>query len=60
MSSDSQNIRKAILSKWHESLSKQGNLFSSDSLSGSSPPSVFVGRHLSYHAIKLDEEGGKW
>jgi hypothetical protein len=45
MSSDSQNIRKAILSKWHESLSKQGNLFSSDSVSGTSPPSVFVGSH---------------
>jgi len=45
MSLDSQNIRKAILSKWHESLSKQGNLFSSDSLSGSSPPSVFVGSY---------------
>jgi hypothetical protein len=45
MFSDSQNIRRAILSKWHESLSKQGNLFSSDSVSGSSPPSVFVGSY---------------
>ena len=45
MSSDSQNIRRAILSKWHESLSKHGNLFSSDSVSGSSPPSVFVGSY---------------
>jgi hypothetical protein len=45
MPSDSQIIRKAILSKWHESLSKQGNLFSSDSISGSSPPSVFVGSY---------------
>ncbi|MCV0400837.1 MAG: Nre family DNA repair protein [Nitrosopumilus sp.] len=43
MSSDSQNIRHAILSKWYESLSKHGNLFSSDSLSGTSPPSIFVG-----------------
>ncbi len=45
MSSDSQDIRRSILSKWHESLSKYGNLFSSDSVSGTSPPSVFVGSH---------------
>lgn len=45
MSSDSQNIRRAILSKWQESLSNHGNLFSSDSVSGSSPPSVFVGSY---------------
>ena len=45
MSSDSQEIRRAILSKWNESLSKYGNLFSSDSISGTSPPSVFVGSH---------------
>lgn len=45
MSSDSQDIRRAILSKWHETLSKHGNLFSSDSISGTSPPSVFVGSY---------------
>jgi len=45
MSSDSQEIRRAIVSKWNESLSKYGNLFSSDSISGTSPPSVFVGSH---------------
>jgi len=45
MSSDSQDIRRTILSKWHETLSKYGNLFSSDSISGTSPPSVFVGSH---------------
>jgi len=45
MSSNSQNIRRAILSKWHQSLSKHGNLFSSDSVSGTSPPSVFVGSY---------------
>ncbi len=45
MSSNSQDIRRAILTKWHESLSKYGNLFSSDSLSGTSPPSVFVGSY---------------
>ena len=33
------------MSKWHETLSKYGNLFSSDSISGTSPPSVFVGSH---------------
>jgi len=45
MSSNSQDIRRAILSKWHETLSKYGNLFSSDSISGTSPPSVFVGSY---------------
>ncbi len=33
------------MAKWHENLSKYGNLFSSDSISGSSPPSVFVGSY---------------
>ena len=42
---NSQEIRRSILSKWHETLSKHGNLFSSDSISGSSPPSVFVGSY---------------
>ncbi|MFQ5782594.1 MAG: hypothetical protein ACE5GR_06020 [Nitrosopumilus sp.] len=50
MSSDSQDIRHSILAKWHETLSKYGNLFSSDSISGTSPPSVFVG---SYHYPKV-------
>ena len=45
MSSDSQDIRRSILSKWHETLSKHGNLFSADSISGTSPPSVFVGSY---------------
>ena len=45
MSSSSQDIRRSILSKWHETLSKHGNLFSSDSISGTSPPSVFVGSY---------------
>jgi len=45
MSSDSQDIRRSILAKWHEALSKYGNLFSSDSISGTSPPSVFVGSY---------------
>ena len=45
MSSDSQEIRRSILSKWHKTLSKYGNLFSSDSISGTSPPSVFVGSY---------------
>ena len=43
--SDSQDIRRSILAKWHENLSKYGNLFSSDSISGTSPPSVFVGSY---------------
>ena len=33
------------MAKWHETLSKHGNLFSSNSISGTSPPSVFVGSH---------------
>ncbi len=45
LSSNSQDIRRSILSKWHENLSKYGNLFSSDSVSGASPPSVFVGSY---------------
>jgi len=45
LSVNSQDIRKAILARWHENLSKYGNLFSSDSISGSSPPSVFVGSY---------------
>ena len=45
MSSDSQDIRRSILSKWHETLSKHGNLFSADYISGTSPPSVFVGSY---------------
>ena len=39
------DIRKGIESKWHEYLTKYGNLFSSDEISGSSPPSVFVGSY---------------
>jgi len=45
VSSSSRDIRTAIQAKWNEYLSKYGNLFSSDSLSGSSPPSVFVGTY---------------
>ncbi|MBT5200545.1 MAG: hypothetical protein HOM02_01645 [Thaumarchaeota archaeon] len=45
MPSSSQDIRNSILAKWHDSLSKYGNLFSSDSISGTSPPSVFVGSY---------------
>lgn len=45
MSFNSQDIRRSILAKWYEDLSKYGNLFSSDSISGASPPSVFVGSY---------------
>ncbi|MDX1441749.1 MAG: hypothetical protein R3237_04765 [Nitrosopumilaceae archaeon] len=45
MSIGSQDIRKSLLTKWHENLSKYGNLFSSDSVSGTSPPSIFVGSY---------------
>ena len=40
-----QDIRKSIEANWNEYLSKYGNLFASDSISGSSPPSVFVGSY---------------
>jgi len=45
MPQSSKDIRKAIEVKWNEYLSKYGNLFSSDNISGSSPPSVFVGSY---------------
>ena len=38
-------IRKGIEAKCHEYLNKYGNLFSSDQIQGSSPPSVFVGSY---------------
>lgn len=45
MSLNSQDIRKPILEKWNKNLSQYGNLISSDSISGTSPPSVFVGSY---------------
>ena len=45
MPRSSKDIRKSIEENWREYLSKYGNLFSSDSISGSSPPSVFVGSY---------------
>ena len=45
VSRNSKEIRKSIEENWREYLSRYGNLFSSDSLSGSSPPSVFVGSY---------------
>jgi hypothetical protein len=45
MSPTARDIRKGIEENWKEYLSKYGNLFSSDSISGSSPPSVFVGSY---------------
>jgi len=41
----SKDIRSAIESNWREYLSRYGNLFSSNFISGSSPPSVFVGSY---------------
>ena len=38
-------IRKAIESNWNDYLSKYANLFSSNYVEGSSPPSVFVGSY---------------
>lgn len=45
MHASSSDIRKSILAKWHEHLSQFGSPFSSDSVDGSSPPSVFVGSY---------------
>ena len=45
MSKTGSDIRRGIEQNWHEYLSKHGNFFSSDSISGTSPPSVFVGSH---------------
>lgn len=45
MSRTSKEIRKSIEENWKEYLSRYGNLYSSNSISGSSPPSVFVGTH---------------
>ncbi|VVC05576.1 Uncharacterised protein [uncultured archaeon] len=39
------DIRKAIESNWTEYLSRYANLFSSNYIEGSSPPSLFVGRY---------------
>ncbi len=39
------DIRKAIESNWNEYLSRYSNLFSSNYIEGSSPPSVFVGAY---------------
>ena len=52
MPQNSVDVRKAIEAKWNEYLSKYGNLFSSDNLSGSSPPSVFVGSY-SYPKVNV-------
>ena len=41
----SSEIRERIQNNWQEYLSKNGNLFASDSIDGSSPPSVFVGSY---------------
>ena len=41
----SSEIRERIQNSWQEYLSKYGNLFTSDSIDGSSPPSVFVGSY---------------
>ena len=42
---DGSDIRKGIEQNWHEYLSKYANLFSSNEIQGSSPPSVFVGSY---------------
>jgi len=41
----SREIRESIEKNWNEYLSKYGNLFSSKTLSGSTPPSVFIGSY---------------
>jgi hypothetical protein len=43
VSPTAKDIRRSIEENWKEYLTKYGNLFSSNSINGSSPPSVFVG-----------------
>lgn len=45
MSSDSKDIRHMLQTRWYETLSNSSTRFSSDFLSGTSPPSVFVGSY---------------
>ena len=45
MPQNARDIRIAIETKWRDNLSKYGNLFSSDNINGTSPPSVFVGSY---------------
>jgi hypothetical protein len=45
MSRSAREIRESIESNWKEYLSRYANLFSSNAVSGSSPPSVFVGSY---------------
>ena len=45
MPSDSKDIRHMLQAKWYETLSAQSTRFTSDLLSGTSPPSVFVGSY---------------
>ncbi len=45
MGLSSTDVRKSIESNWKEYLSRYSNLFSSDYIDGSSPPSVFVGSY---------------
>ncbi len=40
---NSQDVRRSLEIKWNELLSKYANLFDAREISGSSPPSVFVG-----------------
>ena len=42
---ESVRIRKDIEERWNAYLSRHGALFSSDTLSGTTPPTVFVGSH---------------
>lgn len=45
MACSAREIRESIESNWKEHLSRYANLFSSNAVSGSSPPSVFVGSY---------------
>ena len=45
-------IRREIEARWNECLSRHGRLFSSDALSGTTPPTVFVGSH-GYPSVRV-------
>ena len=49
---ESVRIRKEIEARWNDHLARHGALFSSDALSGTTPPTVFVGAH-GYPSVRV-------
>ena len=59
---DARSVRESVEAKWRAQLARHGGAFSSDRLSGDSPPSVFVGSRgyplVSAGPASLPEHGG--